>query len=203
MKRNIKRLACSNCGKPLKSVFVEFCPRCNSILTPPIKKFDFKYLILMGPIALLTLYASFYFSFTNNEGFSFGRTLTFDEFNIIMVFVSIITMTTVLALYCFQKKIEKKFDKYIGMPNTAKMEIKEFEIEIKNKMIALQIISFIIILPVILIPAYIDITNDGIISSNQILSIIIILLAIFVFILPFIIGYYTLGVPEKKLLEGD
>jgi len=54
-----------------------------------------------------------------------------------------------------------------------------------------------------LIPAYIDITEEGVISSNTFLSVFLIILGVFVFILPFIVGYYAFQKPVKKLYEEE
>ena len=158
----------------------------------------------MAPIALLLLYAPIYFAFTNIKNFSFRGVNTLEEFNIMMIFVSIFTISFLGFLYYIKRKNEKKSEEYTGMLILAKKEIKEYEIENDNKLIALLIISFIIIFPIILIPAYLSIREDLDIFSNPILTAFLVIISIFVFILPFIIGYYTFEKPIKKLYkEGE
>jgi len=201
MKREISRLSCSNCGKPLKNRLVEFCPRCNARFS--VYKVNFKHLFLMAPIALLMFYAPFYFAFTTNQDFSSRGVKSLEEFNIIMIVVSIIMISTLLVLFFYQRKRLKKSEEYIGIPVNAKIEIKKFEVENDNKLILLLIISFIIILPAFLIPPYYDIKGEIDIFANPILSFFLAVLWIFVIILPFIIGYYTFEKPIKKLYGGD
>lgn len=157
----------------------------------------------MAPVALLLLYAPIYFSFTNIKNFSFRGVNTLEEFNIMMIFVSIFTISFLGFLYYIKRRNEKKSEEYTGMPILAKKEIKEYEIENDNKLIALLIISFIIIFPVVLIPTYFDITTDFDIFSNHILAIFLVIITIFVFILPFIIGYHTFEKPIKELYKEE
>ncbi len=201
MKRKIKRWACSNCGKPLRNIFVQICPRCNGRFSD--RKINFKHFVLMAPVGLLVFYALFYFAFTNIEDFSFRGADTLEEFNTGMIFVLIITLSILLFLYFIQRKNEKKSEEYTGMPISAKKEIKEFEIENDNKLIALLIISFIIIFPVILIPAYLAIREDLDLFSNPLLAAFFMIISIFVFALPFIVGYYTFEKPMKKLYKEE
>lgn len=200
MKRKIVRWTCTNCGKPLKNNFIEFCPRCNTRLA--IKKLNYKQLAILMPIALVAVYFLMYLMFIKTG--RINRSIdTFEEFNIVMITCTAIYIVSLSIFLYFHKKRNKKDEEYAKKQTIASMELKKYEIELNDKHVLLLIISFLIILPTILIPAYIDIKNDGIISSNPVIYIPLIILGIFVCILPFIIGYSALGKPEKKLFEED
>jgi cytochrome bd-type quinol oxidase subunit 2 len=197
MKRKVARWTCTNCGKIQKSNFVEFCPRCNARLT--IKKLNYKQLAILTPIALFVVYLFMYLMFSKTG--KMGSIETYEEFNILMIISAILSIVFLSIIFYSHKKRSKKDEEYSGHHKKAGMEIKKFEIELNDRLLGVLIISFIIIFPTILIPAYIDITNDGVLSSNQFLWPFIVILGIFVFILPFIIGYFAFHLPEKKLLE--
>ena len=200
MKRKIVRWTCTNCGKPLKNNFVEFCPRCNARFA--IKKLNYKHLAMMMPIAIVVVCLFMYFMFITTGRIS-SSVDTLEEFNIMMI-ASLVISTAFLSIFFYlHKKRSKKDEEYAKKHTIENMELKKYEIEINDKRFSLLIISFLIILPTIIIPVIYDIRNDRVISSSIMLTIFCIALGIFVLILPFIIGYYTFGIPEKKLVEEE
>jgi len=126
MKRKVRKWACSNCGKPLKNKIVEYCPWCNAKFSIEKNKTNFKILFFVMPFALLSFYLMFNFLYTEFDDFSYRGMDSIEEFNIVMVFVSILIFSMFLILYFIQQKKLKNFEKKDGVPVNAIIELKSF-----------------------------------------------------------------------------